>query len=140
MDLFTHAMQDRMKNEAPLAARMRPRTLDEFVGAGGDRRPGKLLRRAIEADRLFSSIILWGPPGTGKTTLAMVIANQTKSHFETLSAVLAGKAELRVVIDKALERRRLYNKRPSCLSMRSTAGTRLSRTPCCLMWKTVPSP
>ena len=111
MDLFTHAMQDRMKNEAPLAARMRPRTLDEFVGQEEIVGEGRLLRRAIEADRLFSSIILWGPPGTGKTTLAMVIANQTKSHFETLSAVLAGKAELRVVIDKALERRKLYNKR-----------------------------
>jgi putative ATPase len=73
--------------------------------------PGKLLRRAIEADKLFSSIILWGPPGTGKTTLAQVIANQTKSHFETLSAVLAGKAELRDVIDAALERRRLYQKK-----------------------------
>jgi putative ATPase len=111
MDLFTHAMQERMKNEAPLAARMRPRTLDEFVGQEHIVGPGKLLRRAIEADRLFSSIILWGPPGTGKTTLAMVIANQTKSHFETLSAVLAGKAELRDVIDAALERRRLNQKK-----------------------------
>jgi len=111
MDLFTHTMQDRMKTEAPLAARMRPRTLDEFVGQEDIVGEGRLLRRAIEADRLFSSIILWGPPGTGKTTLAMVIANQTKSHFETLSAVLAGKAELRVVIDKALERRKLYGKR-----------------------------
>ena len=111
MDLFTHAMQERMRSEAPLAARLRPRTLDEFVGQEDILGPGKLLRRAIEADRLFSSIILWGPPGTGKTTLAMVIANQTKSHFETLSAVLAGKAELRDVIDKAVERRRLYQKR-----------------------------
>lgn len=111
MDLFTHAMQDRMKNEAPLAARMRPRTLDEYVGQEEIVGPGRLLRRAIEADRLFSSIILWGPPGTGKTTLAMVIANQTKSHFDTLSAVLAGKAELKEVIDKALERRRLYSQR-----------------------------
>jgi putative ATPase len=101
-------MNERMKTEAPLAARMRPRTLDEFIGQEEIVGPGKLLRRAIEADRLFSSIILWGPPGTGKTTLAMVIANQTKSHFETLSAVMAGKAELRVVIDKALERRKLY--------------------------------
>ncbi len=92
MDLFTHSMQERMKREAPLAARMRPRTLNEFIGQQEIIGPGKLLRRAIEADRLFSSIILWGPPGTGKTTLAMVIANQTKSHFETLSAVLAGKA------------------------------------------------
>ena len=111
MDLFTHAMQERMKSEAPLAARMRPRTLDEFIGQEEIVGPGKLLRRAIEADRLFSSILLWGPPGTGKTTLAMVIANQTQSHFETLSAVLAGKAELREVIDKALERRKLYGKR-----------------------------
>jgi len=111
MDLFSHSMHERMKTEAPLAARMRPRTLDEFTGQEHIVGPGKLLRRAIEADRLFSSIILWGPPGTGKTTLAMVIANLTKSHFETLSAVLAGKAELRVVIEKALERRKLYNKR-----------------------------
>src|SRR5512136_3047448 len=111
MDLFTHSMQERMRKEAPLAARMRPRTLDEFIGQEEIVGPGKLLRRAIEADKLFSSIILWGPPGTGKTTLAMVIANLTQSHFETLSAVLAGKAELREVIDKALERRRLYGKK-----------------------------
>ena len=110
MDLFTHAHQQRMKSEAPLAARMRPRTLDEFIGQEHIVGPGKLLRRAIEADRLFSSIILWGPPGTGKTTLAMVIANLTKSHFETLSAVLAGKADLKEVIDHAQERRKLYQK------------------------------
>src|SRR5512136_1530235 len=111
MDLFTHAMQQRMKSEAPLAARMRPRTLDEFIGQEHIVGPGKLLRRAIEADRLFSSIILWGPPGTGKTTLAQVISNRTQSHFETLSAVLAGKAELKEVIDAALERRRMYQKK-----------------------------
>jgi putative ATPase len=110
-DLFDHAMQQRLQNEAPLAARMRPRTLDEFVGQDHIVGKDKLLRRAIEADRLFSSIILWGPPGTGKTTLAQVIANQTKSQFETLSAVLAGKAELKTVIDGALERRRLYQKK-----------------------------
>ncbi len=104
-------MRERMKTEAPLAARMRPRSLDEFVGQEEIVGPGKLLRRAIESDRLFSSIILWGPPGTGKTTLAMVIANQTRMHFETLSAVLAGKAELKAVIDQANERRKLYNKR-----------------------------
>ncbi len=108
-DLFDHAMQERMKSEAPLAARMRPRTLEEYIGQEHIIGEGKLLRRAIEADKLFSSIILWGPPGTGKTTLAQVIANTTKSHFTTISAILAGKADLRVVIDESLERRRLHN-------------------------------
>ena len=100
-----------MKTEAPLAARMRPRTLDEYIGQEHIIGEGKLLRRAIEADKLFSSIILWGPPGTGKTTLAQVIANTTKSHFVTISAILAGKAELREVVEAALERRRLHNER-----------------------------
>jgi len=110
-DLFDYSHEQRMKTEAPLAARMRPRTLAEYIGQEHILGAGKLLRRAIEADRLFASIILWGPPGTGKTTLAMVIANTTKSHFETLSAVLAGKAELKAVIDQALERRKLYQKK-----------------------------
>ncbi|MGB7093275.1 MAG: AAA family ATPase, partial [Anaerolineales bacterium] len=95
----------------PLAARMRPRTLDEFVGQEEIVGSGRLLHRAIESDRLFSSIILLGPPGTGKTTLAQIIANRTESHFDTLSAVLAGKPQLRVILDNALERRKLYGKR-----------------------------
>ena len=107
-DLFDYSLEQKMKTDAPLAARMRPRTLDEYVGQEHILGTGKLLRRAIEADRLFSSIILWGPPGTGKTTLAQVIANSTKSHFETLSAVLAGKAELKEVIDQAFKRKKLY--------------------------------
>jgi len=111
MDLFEHAMNERLNVEAPLAARMRPRTLDDFVGQEEIVGKGKLLRRAIEADRLFSSIILWGPPGSGKTTLAKIIANHTRSHFEILSAVLAGKADLRRVLHDALERRKLYDRR-----------------------------
>jgi putative ATPase len=110
-DLFDHAMQERLKQEAPLALRMRPRSLDEFVGQEHIVGPGRLLRRAIETDRLFSSIILWGPPGTGKTTLAEIIAHHTQSHFETISAVLAGVQELRQVIQEARERRRLHNQR-----------------------------
>lgn len=110
-DLFDHAMQERMTTEAPLAARMRPRTLDEIVGQDHIIGKGKLLRRAIEADRLFSSIILFGPPGTGKTTLAQVISNHTRAHFESISAVLAGVAELRRVIEDARERRRLHGRR-----------------------------
>jgi putative ATPase len=110
-DLFDYSFEKRLDLEAPLAARMRPRTLDEFAGQEEIVGQGRLLRRAIEADRLFSSILLWGPPGSGKTTLAQIIANQTESHFDTLSAVLAGKPELRIVIKKALERRKLYSKR-----------------------------
>ena len=102
-DLFDHAMQERLRHEAPLAARMRPRSLDEFVGQEHIVGEGRLLSRAIQADRLFSSIILWGPPGTGKTTLAQIIANQTQSHFETLSAVLDGKPRLREVIKDATD-------------------------------------
>ena len=90
---------------------MRPRTLDEIVGQGHMLGEGSLLRRAIQADRLFSSIILYGPPGTGKTTLARVIANTTQAHFESLSAVLAGVADLRKAIEAATERRRLYRTR-----------------------------
>ena len=104
-------MQENLKKEAPLAARMRPRTLDEYIGQEHIIGEGKLLRRAIEADRLFASIILWGPPGTGKTTLAQIIANQTESHFETLSAVLDGKPRLREVIHEAKERRKIYQKK-----------------------------
>lgn len=111
MDLFDHAMQQSMEQEAPLAARMRPRTLDEIVGQDEIVGPGRLLRRAIEADRLFSSILLWGPPGTGKTTLARLIAQHTRAHFEIISAVLAGVADLRKVIAGAEERRKLHHQR-----------------------------
>jgi putative ATPase len=111
MDLFDYGLKQRLTAEAPLAARMRPRTLDEFVGQEEIVGPGRLLRRAIQADRLFSSIILWGPPGTGKTTLAQIIANTTRSHFTSLNAVLAGIPDLRAVIADARERRRLHGQR-----------------------------
>ena len=93
------------KKDAPLAARMRPRTLEEYVGQEHILGPGKLLRRAIEADRI-GSILLWGPPGSGKTTLARVIAGVTRSRFETLNAVLAGVKDIREVVDRARERLR----------------------------------
>jgi putative ATPase len=84
----------------PLAARMRPRTLDEFVGQEQIIGPGRALRRAIESDQV-PSMILWGPPGTGKTTLAQIIAHQTGAHFAALSAVSAGVADLRRVVSDA---------------------------------------
>ena len=109
-DIFEHSMQTQLRTEQPLAARMRPRTLDEFVGQEHIVGPGRLLRRAIQADQL-SSIILYGPPGTGKTTLAMVIANTTKSHFITINAVLAGVKDIRAAIEVAKERRGMYGQR-----------------------------
>src|SRR6266852_6606257 len=86
--------------EEPLAARMRPRTLDEIVGQEHLLGPGRLLRRTIEKDSI-TSMILWGPPGSGKTTLAEVIARQTHARFVTLSAVSAGVADLRRVVEDA---------------------------------------
>ena len=104
-DLFdlTETKSDATAHAAPLAERMRPRTLDEFAGQQHILGPGKLLRRAIEADRI-ASIILFGPPGTGKTTLAQIIANATKSRFERLSGVESNIADLRKVVASAANR------------------------------------
>jgi len=107
MELFAESEKGQFE---PLAARMRPRTIDEFIGQEHIIGPGRLLRRAIQADQL-SSIILYGPPGTGKTTLAQVIANTTRSHFTTMNAVLSGVKELRDTIAEAQERRNLYSRK-----------------------------
>jgi len=103
-DLFT----DSMKKQAPLADRMRPRMLDEFLGQEHLVGKGRLLRRAIVADKLTSSIF-YGPPGSGKTTLAYVIANATHAAFEKLNAVTSGVGDVREVIRKAEDRLKLYN-------------------------------
>ena len=110
MDLFDHNTQENLKKEAPLAARMRPRTLEEFVGQEHIIGQGRVLRKAIESNQL-PSIILWGPPGSGKTTLANIVANSTNSHFSPVSAVSAGVADLRKIIEEAKERRKLYQQK-----------------------------
>ncbi|HLE78085.1 MAG TPA: replication-associated recombination protein A [bacterium] len=110
MELFEQAAAARMAAEAPLAARMRPRSLDEFVGQQDLVGPDRLLRRAIEADEP-ASLILYGPPGTGKTSLAHIIAAATRSSFERVNAVTAGVAELKRVIVRASDRRRLHGQR-----------------------------
>ncbi len=110
MDLFDDGIDAGFAPNAPLAARMRPRTLDEVVGQEEVLGPGTPLRRAIEADEL-TSLILWGPPGCGKTTLAGIIAQHTQAHFEPFSAVTSGVPELRKQIAAARERRKLFHKR-----------------------------
>src|ERR671933_1003693 len=107
IDLFDKKRQQSVDNEAPLAARMRPRTLDEFIGQDHIIGPGRLLRRAIQADQL-SSLIFFGPPGTGKTTLARIIANTTRAHFISLNAVLAGVKDIREAVAEAQERRKMH--------------------------------
>ncbi|MDO8880779.1 MAG: replication-associated recombination protein A [Coriobacteriia bacterium] len=109
-DLFDEAADEALAADAPLAARVRPRTLDEFVGQGHVLGPGTVLRSAIEDDTL-SSLILYGPAGTGKTSLARVIAGMTEAHVSEISAVSAGVKEVRAVIDQARERLKMTGTR-----------------------------
>jgi putative ATPase len=108
MDLFSVSFNP--SQVAPLAERMRPRTLEDYIGQSDIIGPGKLLRRAIEADRV-SSLILYGPPGTGKTSLAQVIANATSSSFVRINAVSSGVKEIREIIQSATEQLHLYGKK-----------------------------
>jgi putative ATPase len=103
MDLFADSREKNLRRVAPLAVRMRPRTLEEFVGQQHFLGPGKLLRRMLEADRL-TSVIFYGPPGTGKTTLASLIAQYTQSHFEQVNAAGVGVKEVRAILEAAKER------------------------------------
>ena len=105
-----NASKEENRSAPPLADRMRPRNFDEFFGQEEIVGPGKLLRRLIEADEL-SSLIFWGPPGVGKTTLARIIAEQTKSDFHSISAVMSGKEELKKVIEAAEDARRAFNRK-----------------------------
>lgn len=110
MDLFEYMRQNNMEKESPLAARMRPRTLEEVVGQEHIIGEDKLLYRAIKADKI-SSVIFYGPPGTGKTTLAKVIANTTSAEFTQINATVAGKKDMEAVVEKARDVQGMYGKR-----------------------------
>ena len=110
MDLFSLSADREKFRKAPLAARLRPKTLDEFIGQQEIVGEGRLLRRAIQADRL-SSVIFYGPPGTGKTTLAQIIANTTKAEFIILNAVTSGVKDIREVLSKAQDIFGMYGKK-----------------------------
>ena len=110
MDLFEYMRSTTQEKESPLAARMRPRTLDEVVGQQHIVGKDKLLYRAIKADKL-SSIILYGPPGTGKTTLAKVIANTTSSEFKSINATVAGKKDMEEVTQAAKDLQGMYGRK-----------------------------
>ena len=110
MDLFKKDDMKAGQDPRPLADRMRPRTLDEYVGQTHLMGAGSLLRRAIEADHLFS-MIFWGPPGSGKTTLARIIAGAIQSHFASFSAVISGVKEIRAVVDEARVQRQDHRKK-----------------------------
>jgi putative ATPase len=128
------AMDERALRHQPLAARMRPRDLNEFVGQSHILGPGQLLRRAIEADRI-QSLIFYGPPGTGKTSLAQIIARQTRSKFERLSGVESNVADMRRVLSLAANRLENKGNPPFCSLTKSTASTKRSKTCCCRMSK-----
>ena len=107
MTLFEHARQEQAKENAPLAERMRPQSFAGFVGQEHILGEERVLRRSIAADRV-PSLVLWGPPGSGKTTLARLIAGATEAHFEPISAVTSGVADLRRIVSEAKERRGMY--------------------------------
>jgi putative ATPase len=110
MDLFEYARENNLKKEKPLASRLRPDTLDEIVGQKHILGKDKLLYRAIKADKL-GSIIFYGPPGVGKTTIAMVIAKTTSACFESINATAAGKKDMEEVVSKARDNMGMYGKR-----------------------------
>lgn len=110
MDLFDYMKEQTLENESPLASRMRPTTLEEVVGQENIIGKGKLLYRAIKADKL-GSVLFYGPPGTGKTTLAKVIANTTSAQFQQMNATVAGKKDMEEVVKKAQDYLGMYGKK-----------------------------
>lgn len=132
ISIFDVKLNEDMKKDGPLALRMRPETLKEFVGQEEIVSPGKPLYRAIKADRV-SSIILWGPTGCGKTTLARIISNCTKAYFQQLNAVSSGISDLKRIVEDAKSRKAMYGQKLYYLLMRYIVIIKVNRMLCCLM-------
>ena len=135
LNLFDYMRESDMEKEAPLAARMRPGTLEEVVGQEHIVGKDKLLYRAIKADKI-SSVIFYGPPGTGKTTLAKVIANSTSAEFTQINATVAGKKDMEEVVAKAKEIQGMYGMRTILFIDRFIVSIRRSRIICSPLWRT----
>ena len=134
MDLFEYMREQTKEQESPLASRLRPTTLEEVVGQEHIIGKGKLLYRAIKADKL-SSIIFYGPPGTGKTTLAKVIANTTSAEFLQINATSAGKKDMEQVVKQAQDNAGMYQKRTILFVDEIHRFNKVSRTICSLLWR-----
>lgn len=137
MNLFEYNHTKREKQNAPLASRIRPVILEDFVGQEHMIGKDKLLYRAIQSDRL-SSIILYGPPGTGKTTLAKIIANKTESDFQQLNATTSGIKEMKEIIEHAKDTSGMYQKKQFYLLMKFIDLIKYNKMLYCLMWKMAP--
>ena len=135
VDLFDYMREKNMKQESPLASRMRPKTLEEVVGQEHIIGKDKLLYRAIRADKL-SSIIFYGPPGTGKTTLAKVIANTTSAVFTQLNATAAGKKDMEEVVKQAKDNQGMYGKKTILFIDEIHRFNKGSRITCFRLWRT----
>ena len=136
MDLFDYMREQNKEKESPLASRLRPTKLEEVVGQQHIIGKDKLLYRAIKADKL-QSVIFYGPPGTGNTTLAKVIAKTTSAEFMQINATSAGKKDMEAVIERQNSCRACTENVRSCLSMRFTVLTKVSRIICFRLWRTV---
>ena len=133
MDLFDYQAAESIDPQRPLAERMRPHRLADLFGQDAVTGPGSLIRHAIENDRIFS-MILWGPPGCGKTTLARIIARETRSHFLHFSAVLAGVEQIREVIDEAKKQQQFQRKRTILFVDEIHRFNKAQQTPSSTMW------
>jgi len=134
MDLFAQNNTDTPKEFKPLAERVRPRSLLEYVGQEHLVGAGQVVQRAIETDQLFS-MLFWGPPAVGKTTLARIIASETQSDFHGISAVTAGVADLKRIIQAAKIIVKCAISARFCLLMRFTVSTKCSRMRSFIVWK-----